>query len=400
MTKISNMGIEGDGIEVIKVKSDLKCLVKDALTRCHFNNNMNSSKKNTIAIWAITPNGVLLAKKLAKKLPEVDLFISGKFTDTSFAATSFRSFSEALSNAFYQYTSHIFIMSTGIVVRVIAPLIRSKIEDPAIVVVDDQGNHAVSLLSGHIGGANALAITVAELIGARPVITTATDVNQIVAIDVLAKEKQLYIETPQAIKTVNMALLKGENIYLHDPFGLMVETIPHSMPWSNAALNMRSAPDDKNEKTDNLPRVFIDDVRVDLPPDVLILRPPTLFAGIGCNRNTRMEEIKDLFERVFEQFHLARGSLNGIASIKLKADEPGLLALADSLDLPLYFYDKEELNQVKEIKNPSAMVEKHVGVKSVCEAAAILAAQRGTLVVPKQTTPDVTVAVARIAFMS
>ena len=146
--------------------------------------------------------------------------------------------------------------------------------------------------------------------------------------------------------------------------------------------------------------VFIDDVSIDIAPEVLILRPPTLFAGIGCNRNTRMEEIKDFLERVFEQFHLACGSLNGIASIKLKADESGLLALADSMDLPLYFFDKDELNQVKEIKNPSAMVEKHVGVRSVCEAAAILAAQRGNLVVPKQTTPNVTVAVARIASMS
>lgn len=373
---------------------------KDALTRCHFNNNMNSSKKNTIAVWAITPNGVLMAKKLVKRLPDVELFISGKLTDKSFATTSFRSLSEALANAFYRYTGHIFIMSSGIVVRVIAPLIRSKIHDPAIVVVDDRGNHAISLLSGHLGGANALAIKVAELIGARPVITTATDVNQIVAIDVLAKEKQLYIETPQSIKTVNMALLKGENIYLHDPFDLMAEAISHSMPWSNAVLDIRSAPDGQNEKMDNIPKVFIDDVIVDLPTDVLILRPPTLIAGIGCNRRTRMEEIKDLLESVLEQFHLAHGSLHGIASIKLKADEPGLLALGDSLSLPLYFYDKEELYQVKEIKNPSAMVEKHVGVKSVCEAAAILATQRGTLVVPKQTSRNATVAVARIAFMS
>ena len=197
-----------------------------------------------------------------------------------------------------------------------------------------------------------------------------------------------------------MALLKGENIYLHDPFGLMVETIPHSMLWSNAALEIRSAPDGQNEKMDNIPRVFIDDVIVDLPPDVLILRPPTLIAGIGCNRNTPTQEMKDLLENVLKQFYLARRSLNGIASIKLKADEPGLLALANSLGLPLYFYDKEELNQVKEIKNPSAIVEKHIGVKSVCEAAAILAAQRGTLVVPKQTNPNVTVAVARILFMS
>jgi cobalt-precorrin 5A hydrolase len=113
-----------------------------------------------------------------------------------------------------------------------------------------------------------------------------------------------------------------------------------------------------------------------------------------------MQEMKELLERVFEQFHLSRHSLAGLASIRLKADEFGLLALADKLDLPLKFYDREELNQVKTIENPSLMVEKHVGVKSVCEAAAILAAQNGTLVVPKQTTRNVTLAVARIACSS
>jgi cobalt-precorrin 5A hydrolase len=121
---------------------------------------------------------------------------------------------------------------------------------------------------------------------------------------------------------------------------------------------------------------------------------------MGCNRNTPMEEMMDLLEATLDEFQLSRGSLSGLASINLKADESGLLALAHSLGLPLYFYDKQELNQVTEIKTPSLMVEKHIGVKSVCEAAAILAAQNGTLVVPKQTTRNVTVAIARIAFMS
>ena len=155
---------------------------------------MSDSNKYTYAIWAITPNGVNLAKKIAIGLSDVDIFVSDKLTGAERKSSTFRSLSETLAKTFYQYTGHIFIMSTGIVVRVIAPLIRSKTQDPAIVVIDDQGNHAISLLSGHLGGANALTIKVAELIGAKPVITTATDVNRIVAIDVLAKEKQLYIE--------------------------------------------------------------------------------------------------------------------------------------------------------------------------------------------------------------
>jgi cobalt-precorrin 5A hydrolase len=360
---------------------------------------MSGSTQHKYALWSITPNGFKLARKIASGLSDADIFVSDKLANAGGNLSTFRSLSDSLTDVFHQYSGHIFIMSTGIVVRIIAPFIRSKLEDPAVVVVDDRGNHAISLLSGHLGGANALAAEVAELIRAQPVITTATDVNQIVAIDVLAKEKHLNIENPQAIKTVNMALLKGEAIGLHDPFGIMEDSID-AIPWSDEIFAQQSASPEKRKGEDSMSLVFIDDVTVDLPPEVLVLRPPTLIAGMGCNRNTPMEEMKHLLETVLAQFHLSGVSLCGLASINLKADEPGLLALAEVLGLPLYFYAIEELNQVKDIKNPSSMVEKHIGVKSVCEAAAILAAQSGTLVVPKQTTRNVTVAIARKASIS
>lgn len=361
---------------------------------------MSHSKKHTYAIWAITPNGLKLARKIASGLSDGDIFASHKLTADGSNLATFQSLSTALADVFYHYTGHIFIMSAGIVVRIIAAFIRSKLEDPAVVVVDDQGKHAISLLSGHLGGANALTLDVAGFIGAHPVITTATDVNQIAAIDVLAKEKHLTIENPQAIKTVNMALLKGEPICLHDPFGLMPDSIFHSIPWPDAISPGGTTPVEQQKPNDDVPRIFIDDLDADLPSSVLILRPPTLIAGIGCNRNTPMEEIEDLLENVLEKFRLSSASLSGIASIKLKADEPGLLALAARLDLPLYFYDKAELNRVAGIQNPSSMVKKHIGVKSVCEAAAILAAQNGNLVVPKQTNRNATLAIARKSSIS
>jgi len=361
---------------------------------------MSSSKKNKYAVWAITPNGVDIAQKIAGDLSDVEVFLSDKVTAVGSQSTTFQSLSAMLAEQFCRYAGHVFIMSAGIVVRIIAPLIQSKVEDPAVVVVDDRGKHAISLLSGHIGGANDLAVKIAACIHANPVISTATDVNQIAAIDVLAKEKQLFIENPHAIKIANMALLKREKIRLHDPFGCMQVSIPDSIAWPTAVANGAYVTPGESKKEDHAACVFIDDVIVDLPPQALILRPPTLMAGIGCNRNTTMEEMQDHLERVFEQFQLALGSLAGIASIQLKADETGLLALAKHLGLPLYFYDKEELNQVQGIKNPSSMVEKHIGVKSVCEAAAIIAAQNGTLVVPKQTNRNVTTAVARIGYTS
>ena len=354
--------------------------------------------KKRYAVWAITPNGVNITKKILTKFPDTDVFLSGKLKAKEIQATTFDSLTDVISEQFGRYEGHIFIMATGIVVRMIASLIQSKVEDPAVVVVDDRGLYAVSLLSGHIGGANALAIQVADCTGANPVITTATDVNQAPAIDVLATEKQLYIENPQAIKTVNMSLLKGERIGLHDPYEYLQDLVPGSKPWSGIEEKDGVLEDDEDATIIQNAKVFIDDIQADLPPQTLVLRPPTLMAGIGCNRNTAMQEMIELLERVFVQFHLSRHSLIGLASIQLKADETGLLALADELDLPLKFYDREELNQVKTVENPSLMVEKHVGVKSVCEAAAIIAAQNGTLVVPKQTTRNVTLAVARIAY--
>jgi cobalt-precorrin 5A hydrolase len=361
---------------------------------------MRSSKRKKYAVWAITPNGVRIAKAIAEQLPDVDIFLSAKLFAGEIQATTFGTLVDCVSEQFRRYDGHVFIMATGIVVRMIAPLIQSKLEDPAVVVVDDRGRHAVSLISGHIGGANALAIRIAECIGADPVITTATDVNRSVAIDVLAREKQLVIENPGAIKTVNMSLLKGESICLHDPFDTLQGAIPDAVPWPYAPAMHESAAGGACPDGTRAAYVFIDDKQVELPAQALALRPRTLTVGIGCNRGTAMEEIKALLERVLEQNHLSRHSLTGLASIRLKADEAGLLALAENLALPLSFYDRQELNQVETIKNPSFTVEKHVGVKSVCEAAAILAAQNGPLVVPKQTTRNATIAVARIASMS
>ena len=167
-----------------------------------------------IAVWVITPNGTKLAETLSRNLTGAALYISEKICEAADDHVSFQNLSETVHQEYDRYDGHIFIMSTGIVVRVIAPLIKSKVVDPAVVVVDDQVNHAISLLSGHLGGANDLTLKIADILGADPVITTATDVNRVPAIDVLAKEMDLQIENPRAIKTVNMALLKKENIFV------------------------------------------------------------------------------------------------------------------------------------------------------------------------------------------
>jgi len=359
---------------------------------------MTAPKTNMIAIWVITPNGLKLADNIRRMLTETDVYISNNVDSPRFRHFTFQKLGSAIEEIFENYSGHIFIMSAGIVVRVIAPYIKHKTEDPAVVVVDDRGQHAISLLSGHLGGANDLTRKTADIIGARPVITTATDVNQLTAIDVLAKEKKLTIENPAAIKTVNMAILKGEKICVHDPLKLIQKNLPKAEPRTFWGLNENLEEDRQISENMNKPAIFVDDVRLVLPPSTLVLRPASLVAGIGCNRDTAADEIKSLLETVLATAGLSILSLKCLASIDVKSDEKGLIAMSREFDLPLVFFKRQELNRVINIENPSTVVEKHVGVKSVCEAAAILAAQNGTLIVPKQKTKNVTVAIARIDF--
>ncbi|QTA83066.1 Cobalamin biosynthesis protein [Desulfonema limicola] len=324
-------------------------------------------KQNKTAIWTITPKAEKLAAELAAQLPLADIFTS-------------KSLKQSLPQVFHEYQAHIFIMSTGIAVRMIAPHIRDKTTDPAVVVMDELGLHAISLVSGHLGGANALALELAHITGADPVITTATDLNKVPAIDLIAKENNLFIENPSAIKYISMALLTGQKIWIHDP---------HDFIKLEPALI--------SPLTHDIPGIYVDDILSDLPPKTLILRPKSLAAGIGCNRNTGAEEIKALLLETMDKYMLSINSLKTIASVDIKNDEPGLISLAEDLGIPLIFFDRQALKDVINIENPSKMVEKHIGIQSVCEAAAILAAGSGKLIVPKQKTKNATLAVARIS---
>lgn len=274
-------------------------------------------------------------------------------------------------------------MSTGIVVRVIAPCIATKTIDPAVVVMDEKGVHVISLLSGHIGGANRLATAISEKLKATPVITTATDLNHVPAIDVIAVDNDLFIENPEAIKTISMAFLARSPVYLHDPYHRLEKApgLENMIPLAGQAS----------------PAVVVDDRLMRFPEPSLILRPKSLIAGMGCNRNTGTDEIREFLVDKLLQFGLSLNSLKCIATIDIKSDEAGLLEAARSLNLPIRFFTRQALSEIVS-PNPSEIVNHHIGVPSVCEAAAVLASEKGELIVPKQISPNVTLAIARIDF--
>ena len=361
-----------------------------------------SHQNNThrIALWAVTPKGAELAQVVASAMPQADIFLPSRLKESHTATDFFHALTESVKDRFNSFSGHIFIMATGIVVRSIAPMIRHKTVDPAVVVVDELGQYAISLLSGHIGGANDLAKEIATIINAQPIITTATDLHQLPAIDTLAKNAGLVIENPDAIKHVHMAILGSEKIYCHDPYNILRPKIPNCHVLN--ADTQKFIPRDHAQKTlpVGIPGIYIDDAVVDFPDNILILRPKLLAAGMGCNRNTPLEELEELLINILKEHNLSQNSLACLATIDIKNDETGLLALSSKLNLPIRFFSKEALNQVKTIRTPSVTVEKHVGVKSVCEAAAILATEQGNLIIPKRSTPNVTVAIARKSYMS
>ncbi len=336
----------------------------------------------TTALWALTPHGAVLALSLAESLPGSTVFLSENLETDHEPAQRFGSLKQAVADHFGAFDAHVFFMATGIVVRVIADHLVHKIHDPAVVVVDDRGTFAISLVSGHVGGANDLAVQVAGLLGATPVITTATDVNGRPSIDTMAVEKKLGIENPEAIKTVNMAFLAGKPVGIFDPYGFFRDSM------------------DLFEDSVQEPKVCVDDRMGQAGSGDLMLRPKTLVAGIGCNRDTEKDEIKGLLIDTLDQHDLSLRSLALIASVDVKHDERGLLELAKELKVPLRFFSRDDLAGVETIQTPSETVEKHMGVKSVCEAAAILGAEKGSLIVPKRKTANATVAVARITFTS
>jgi cobalt-precorrin 5A hydrolase len=352
---------------------------------------MNTEQKNnmpTTAIWTITKSGYAHGRNLASKIDNSILFVSEnllqklnglKKMDRSFCKNPlvFSNLSEKTKQVFMDFDAHIFIFSTGIAVRMIAPLIKSKTKDPAVVVLDDNAKHSISLLSGHIGGANELAEKVALLTKAKPVITTATDVHNKPAIDTIAIKNNLHILNTETIKKINMAILEGKAVKIEDPFNIIADKVPNS-------VCVQKKPD-----------IICTDNEIHVPRGTLVLNPSSLFVGIGCNRGTPMDEIESFLLETLKENKLSIKSIVAFASIEEKKDETGFLELSKKHAIRFYFINKEELDSVKNIKNPSKIVQKHMGVKSVCEAAAIKAGGNATLIVQKQIKGNVTIAIAR-----
>ncbi|MDR1264589.1 MAG: cobalamin biosynthesis protein [Propionibacteriaceae bacterium] len=358
----------------------------------------------TIAAIAFSPTGLELGQRLARDWPQLEL--------TRCPAGGLAAWTRQV---FATHRALLFIGSVGLAVRACAPLLVSKTSDPAVLVVNETGDYVVAVLSGHIGQANQLARALAQTLGAIPVITTATDSHGLFAVDDWATRQGLRVLNPERIKTVSARLLAGQTIRLTSDF-------PLEGPWPAGVVPTDAPPGAEAISTAPTPATLVAQV-ADSPAtsaeagcDVVIscrrlavgegdeplqLAPPALTAGIGCKRGTAAAAVERAFQRALAAGGYRAEAVGQLASLDLKADEPGLLEFARRRGLPLRTFDAAQLADQPGHFTASAFVAATTGVDNVCERAA-LAAGGGAIVVPKLAGDGVTVALAlcppRLAF--
>lgn len=348
-----------------------------------------------VAIIAVTNAGSRLADQLAASLPDSTTVYVKAGRELSPNQLVFSSLGALILDIFYKYDAFVFIMAAGIVVRVISPYISDKRLDPAVVVMDDQGKHAISILSGHIGGANELTKRVSEVVGAQPVITTATDLASKPAVDTFATGLGLAIEPFEYMKLINSSLANNE----HVAFFLDTEFESQSCYFAQAKKAGVILNDiTKIEEISFDAAVLITNKAVSLTKPHVFLRTPNLAIGIGCRRGTPMKMIADAVDDACKNIGRSIQSISIIGSSTLKSNECGLLDFARRLAVPIKFFSNEQVQEciTKNSLEISKFVENQIGVGNVCEAAALLTGQASNLLLPKTKYPNVTVAIAEV----
>lgn len=336
-----------------------------------------------LAALAVTENGARIANRIKDNLgDEVEVFTPPQAeADRPWLST-------LVDNVFPKYDGLVFISAVGIAVRMLAPHIKDKVNDPAVVVVDDTGAFSVSLLSGHIGGANDLARKVADAVGAMPVITTATDLSGKPAIDLFMKDLGLKTDNIDGLKRISSGILRGESacIFADIPLGRWGDR-------SRSAYSVRPLKQlDKYGKAYDHIVVVVKDQIVDIGEDALILKTRRIFAGIGCQKGVSPAEVKRATKKALASTSLHAHNIKGIASIDIKEEEQALFEAAKHFNVNVSLYPAKELDDVA--PSISDFVKDKVGAGGVCEPAAILASKGGKLIFPKTVFGKVTVALA------
>ena len=379
------------------------------------------------AIVAISQPGSQLARSL---LPQIDgettLYLDRRFFREGEAAVPFDlPVRPLIHQVFDSYQRLVLFMPVGAAVRLLAPRLEGKHEDPAVVCVDDGGRFAVSLISGHTGGADALAHLLATALGGTPVITSASHATGTLAVDLLGREFGWRVEADsETVTRASAAVVNGEPVAIYQEAGETAwwpedQPLPQNLRLYPSLAALDSAGCAAALLISDAANIADECAQASIGKPVVVFRPRSLVAGIGCRKGVPAQELEELLATTFHRHGLALDSLGCIATADLKETEPGIRELADKLGVPVRCYGSDALNAVFDqedvnppnpplrkggeepvllVPTPSEAPRRLVGVWGVCEPAALLASGSKELLVPKQKSAKATVAVARMVF--
>jgi len=355
-------------------------------------------QRGEYAIIAITKHGVEMARGLAQKFPGTDLYYMSKFARGDEAARGIQLFAGSVRMFFPAlwpaYKGLIIIISLGAVVRMIAPLLEDKKKDPAVVVIDDRGENVISVLSGHLGGANELTREVAAVMGARPIITTASDVRKTIPVDLFGRRFGWEWDSADKLTPVSASVVNEEQVAVVNESGerdwwMHDAPMPPSIrEYATIAEAQAAQPQAALVVTH---RLLAREEQSILDNGVLY-RPKVIVLGMGCNRGTSAEEIEAVIRETLEELQFSIKSVKALATIELKKDEAGLIAVCEKYGWPFVWYSPQQLNQVQ-IEDPSDTVYKYTGAYGVSEPAAKLYAGVDQLVLTKKKSGNTTISV-------
>lgn len=286
---------------------------------------------------------------------------------------------EAVRLAMKEAQALIFVGAAAIAIRMTAPHLRGKEKDPAVLVIDEKGQFVIPLLAGHIGGANGLARMLAAMLHGQAVITTATDVNDLFAVDEWAARQGLHLSSLQDAKQFAAELLERGQAGLYSEFPIGDGDMPAGLI-----------------RTQEGPVGVAITVHEDCHPfaRTVAAYPVILHIGIGCKRGTSRERIAQRVEEDMKQIHVSWHAVADISTIDIKKTEAGLTAFAEQHHLPIHYYTVRQLNDAPGTFISSDFVRRIIGTDNVCERAAVLASHGGTLLLQKSGKDGVTVAIA------
>jgi len=332
-----------------------------------------------MAVIALTVKAGELAAKIAEEFPEAMVYLWGR---------DFQKLKDVVPDLWSKCRALVFIMAAGIAVRQIAPLIESKDRDPAVIVVDESGRHVIPILSGHLGGANALAKILAAKLQAEAVITTATDLCGFTAPDEYARRLGWKLHPLSKLSEVNSRLLSTGKLKVYSELPL-----PQGHPLrTDPCYTFTSVAEEA-------------DIRIGFTTDddrYLYFLPPVCSVGLGCRKGVSAGEVLEAIHAAFAVLGYSLKTIKGLYSISLKVAERGLQEAAQALGVDFRTFTPEQIQRTIEENDLSRShtVRQRIGVDGVCEPAALLGCREGELVLPKTKRGKVTLAVCRERFIS